>query len=310
MKITFLDTDTLGNSFQPEAFTCFGEVSFYPNTRPDQTLQRIQDRDIVVTNKVIISSELIDRCEQLKLICISATGTDNVAVAYAEQKGILVKNAVNYSTDSVAEFAFSLGLALNNRLKYYDRYARYDYENDQIFSHIGPGFRQVNGKRVGIIGLGNIGKKTASLYHALGAQISYYSISQTEQECDYQFYSDLSEFLSEQDIISIHCPLSEASRNLINKDSLQFMKSSSLVVNVSRGAVVNEEDLADALENRLIAGAAIDIYDQEPISKNSPYYRISELDNVILTPHIAWGSDESRTALVNIIKQHISDYIS
>ena len=307
MKISFLDADTLGNSFNKADFEEFGEVQVFPFTLPEQTTSRINNSAVIVTNKVSITAETLNDCPELKLICIAATGTDHVDTTAAALHGVIVKNAVNYSSDSVAEFALSLGLALKNQLKYYNQYSNSEYQNQQIFTHIGPGFSQLRGKQVGIIGLGNIGKKTAQMYAALGAQISYYSISQNEQDVAYQFYSELPEFLSTQDLVILHCPLTDASRDIINSETLSYMQQSAFLINVSRGAVVNEEDLVSAIENKQIAGAAIDVYAQEPINESSPYHRIAHYPNVLLTPHIAWGSDESRAELVKIIKQHITD---
>ena len=306
MKIVFLDAETYKDALDISSFEELGKVTSYPFTDAVDTLARIQDADVIVTNKVRINAEHMQSCPQLKLICIAATGMDNVDVAYAEANGIAVKNAVNYSSESVAEITLSLILALKNQIRYYHEYVQNgNYAHNKTFTHIGKGFSLLENQHIGIIGLGNIGRKAAKTLSVLGAKVSYYSPSGNKQDEPYEFYSDLKTFLSEIDILSLHCPLTDRTRDIISAQELKQMKSTALLVNVSRGAVVNEKALADAIQNEEIAGAAIDVYEQEPMCADSPYMAIANQPNVLLTPHIAWSSKEARVKLLEIVKGHI-----
>lgn len=215
MKIAFLDTKTMGDIPNLKELQQFGEVSYYPTTAPSETLVRTMGQDIVSTNKVVLDRAILEKCVQLNLICVAATGMNNIDLAAAEEKGITVKNAIDYSTNSVAQLTFAILLQLINNIPYFDNYVKSGgYAQSDIFTHLGPSYFEISGKRFGIIGLGNIGRQIAKIAAAFGAEVVYYSTSGKNNNPEYQRL-ELAEFLTTADIISIHAPLNEFTRNLI-----------------------------------------------------------------------------------------------
>ena len=310
MKLVFLDFKTIGKVPNMHFLDQFGEVTYYETTRPSQTMERVTDADVVITNKVVLDKIIIDQAEKLKLICVAATGTNNIDIIAARERGILVKNATDYSSKSVAQGTFSILLHLLTNIPYYDEYVKQgSYSTSEIFTHFGKSFWELSGKRFGIIGLGNIGRQVAKIADAFGAEVVYYSASGQTITDTYKRL-DLDELLTTSDIVSIHAPLNEYTANLINYDCLRSMKKSSILINTGRGGIVNEADLARALNEDLIAGAGIDVFEIEPIDPRNPLLHVKNTEKLVLTPHITWASIEARTLLVEKIGHNIQEYLN
>ncbi|MES2733311.1 MAG: D-2-hydroxyacid dehydrogenase [Bacteroidota bacterium] len=308
MKIVFLDVSTMGNIPNLAQLKRFGELVTFDTTSPNQLEERIREAEIIITNKVVISREAMDKAPQLRLICISATGTNNVDMAYAAQKGIAVKNVIGYSTHSVAQVTFTLILTLLNHPSYYDTFVKSGgYAQSPIFTHLDRPFWQLPGKRLGIIGLGNIGKQVAIIAKAFGMEVVYYSASGHNTDQTYERL-DLDELLSTSDIVSIHAPLSDKTAGLLDYDKICRLKPTALLINTSRGGIIREADLARALNENRIAGAGLDVFEQEPILPSNPLLSIQEPDKLVLFPHIAWASIEARTLLMDKVCQNIEAF--
>ncbi|MEX0779047.1 MAG: D-2-hydroxyacid dehydrogenase [Balneolales bacterium] len=309
MKLVFLDAKTLGDVPNLDLIDQFGEVTYYQTTDPEQTLDRITGADVVITNKVVLDKELIEKADKLKLICVAATGTNNIDVASAKEQGVLVKNVAGYASKSVAQGTFALLLHLLHNIPYFDNYVKDgSYSQSEIFTHVEKTYWEISGKRFGIIGLGNIGRQVAEIAEAFGAEVVYYSASGKNKQQPYQRL-DLEEFLNTSDIVSIHAPLNEYTRNLLTYERLQHMRKSAIIINTGRGGIVNEAGLAQALNENLIAGAGIDVFEQEPIDTGNPLLQVKNKEKLALTPHIAWASIEARTLLVEKVAQNIQDYL-
>jgi lactate dehydrogenase-like 2-hydroxyacid dehydrogenase len=307
--IVFLDADTLGEVTGFYQLTKQGNLTVYPSTLPHQRVERILGREIVITNKVVIDREVMEACPTLKLICIAATGKNNIDLACAEEKGILVKNVAGYSTESVVQHTFAMLFYLQSHLPYYDLFVKNgDYAKSSQFTHLGKPFFELAGKNYGIIGLGTIGKRIAEVASSFGASIQYYSTTGKNRNTGYTSVS-LDQLLHDSDIISIHCPLTEATHNLIGFDQLCMMKKSALLINVGRGGIVNEAALAKALDEGRIAAAALDVLEKEPPEISNPLFSIIQPEKLLITPHNAWASRESRERLMNGIISNISEYL-
>ena len=310
MKIVFLDTKTLGNVPNLGKFSNFGDVTFHETTTSSQALSRIADANVIVTNKVHISDEIMAASPALELICISATGMNNVDLQAAAKRGISVKNTVGYSTESVTQHTFAMLFHFLNRLHYYDSYVKSGgYSQNEMFTHYGPTITELSGKVYGIIGLGNIGKSVAKVATAFGARVIYYSTSGKNNSADYESVS-LNELLAISDILSIHAPLNDNTKNLIAHKEMMAMKKTAIIINVGRGGIVNEDDLAIALENDIIAGGCVDVFAQEPISAHHPLTRLRRSEKIVLSPHNAWASLEARIRLMEIVYKNIEDFLS
>lgn len=308
MKIVFLDVKTIGEVPNLNLLEAYGEVIYYQTTTPDQTLTRIKEADVVITNKVVLDAATIQAAPNLKLICVAATGTNNIDKAAAATRNIPVKNAVDYSSASVAQLTFALLLQLIHNIPYFDNYVKQGaYAQSSIFTHLGKTFWQIQDKRYGIIGMGNIGRQVAAIAKAFGAEVVYFSTSGKNNDQPYQRL-ELTEFLRTSDIISIHAPLNEHTANLLYYDRLQLMKKTAVLINVGRGGIINEADLARALDEDLIAGAGLDVFEQEPIKADNPLLHLKNKDKLILTPHIAWASVEARTLLIEKVSKHIEEF--
>lgn len=309
MKLVFLDIKTIGKVPNMHLLEQFGEVTYYETTNPGQTLERVRDAAVIITNKVVLDKIIIDQANKLKLICVAATGTNNIDKAAAKERGIPVKNAIDYSSKSVAQGTFSLLLHLLTNIPYYDDYVKQgSYSKSDIFTHFGRSFWELSGKRFGIIGLGNIGRQVAKIADAFGAEVVYYSAS-GQTITDLYKRLELEEFLNTSDIVSIHAPLNEYTANLINYDCLRRMKKSSILINAGRGGIVNEADLARALNEDLIAGAGIDVFENEPIDPGNPLLHVIHSEKLVLTPHITWASIEARTLLMEKIGWNIREFL-
>jgi lactate dehydrogenase-like 2-hydroxyacid dehydrogenase len=309
MKIVLLDAKTLGELKEVEMLNKFGELIVYQYTKPDEVSERVGDADIIITNKVVINKNVMDQAKNLKLICVAATGTNNIDMDYAAKKGIAVKNVKGYSTDGVAQHTFALILYLLNHITLYDPYVKNkSYSNSNIFTHHAWPIHELASMKFGIIGFGAIGQKVAGIAKAFGAEVSYYSTSGKNTNTDYKSVS-LDELLRSSDIISIHAPLNEATSNLLSLSELKKMKRSAILVNTGRGGIINERDLAKALDEEVIAAAALDVFEKEPLPEENPLLLIRNRDRLITTPHIAWAGVESRKRLLNGISKNIESFI-
>jgi lactate dehydrogenase-like 2-hydroxyacid dehydrogenase len=307
--IVLLDAETLGEVSGFHAITRLGNLTMYETTRPEQRLERIAGREIVITNKVVIDREVMEACPTLKLICVAATGMNNIDLACAEEKGIRVRNVAGYSTASVVQHTFGMLFSLMEHLPYYDHFVKSgQYAAGTLFTHHGRPFSELNDMQFGIIGMGTIGKKVAEAATAFGAHVCYHSTSGNNTDAGYACLS-LAGLLTTSDVISIHCPLNEHTRHLIHYGELALMKRSAYLLNAGRGGIVDEADLARALDEGLIAGAALDVLEKEPPQPDNPLFGIREPQRLLITPHIAWASRESRERLVEGIVQNITRYL-
>jgi glycerate dehydrogenase len=305
-KIVILDKKTLGDDIDLSCFNSFGEVVMYDSTDFSQTLQRVKDADIVITNKVIIDKDIMDGSD-IKLICVAATGMNNIDLEYAKTKNITVKNVAGYSTPSVVQTTFSLALYLIGKLKYYDDFTKGDgWVNSPIFTNLQQPYFDIEGKIWGIIGLGDIGKRVAKVADAFGADVCYYSTSGKNRDESYKRV-ELEELLKTSDIISIHAPLNNQTNNLINSNNLNLLKENALLLNLGRGGIINEKDLAEYMDKSNIL-VGLDVLEYEPMRSDNPLRKIKSKDRLFITPHIAWASVESREKLVKGICKNIENY--
>ncbi|MGG7074451.1 D-2-hydroxyacid dehydrogenase [Campylobacter sp. 9BO] len=306
LTIVCLDADTLGD-INLSVFNKFGEFKSYATTKPDERIERLMGADVVITNKVIIDKDVMDKCE-LKLICISATGMNNVDLEYAKLKNIVVKNVAGYSTNSVVQQTFASLLALLNQIKFYDNYVQSgEWVKSDIFTNLDAPISELAGKKFGIIGLGEIGQKIASVASAFGAKVCYFSTSGANNNAFYEKL-ELDELLKQCDIVSIHAPLNEKTKNLIGEHELNLMKNGAILMNFGRGGIVDETYLAKAIDEKNLR-ACLDVLEIEPMIKNHPLLSIKNKQNLIITPHIAWASSEARATLIAKIVQNIENFI-
>ena len=308
MKIVFLDVKTIGEDIDLSGYDAFGEVVKYGFSSQEEIPERVKDADVIILNKCQINEQTIGTAESLKLVCVTATGTNNLDKEYLAKRGIEWRNVAGYSTESVAQHTFALLFYLAEKLSYYDSYVKEEkYVNDTIFTHFAEHFNQICGKTWGIIGLGNIGRRVADIAKAFGANVIYYSTSGKNNQEGYSRV-DFDTLLSTSDIISVHAPLTEETEGLMDKTAFEKMKSSAIFLNLGRGAIVVEQDLADALNNHLIAAAGLDVLSVEPMTPDNPLISIKDSRRLFITPHIAWASVEARTNLMNIIVGQIKDW--
>lgn len=308
LKIVFLDAQTLGSDISLAPVSDLGDYVSYPFTKPEDVLSRIAGFDVVITNKVWIGKEQIDASPALKLICVAATGTNNVDTAYAASKGIPVRNAVDYSTESVTQVTWMHILNLVGKARYFDDYVKDgSYSASGCFTNATVPFFELRGKTYGTVGLGNIGSRVSALAEAFGMKVLYYPTSGKPHSDRYEADTDLDSFLSRCDVVSVHCPLNERTNGLIGYEQLTRMKRSAVIVNMGRGGIVVEADLARALDEGLIAGAATDVFTKEPLPSGHPYLKMQHPERLLLTPHIGWASREARICLVDKIAANIKD---
>lgn len=310
INITILDASTLGKVKAIEKIAALGKFTSYELTDPEQRIERLQGQQVAIVNKAIIDKQVMDACPELKLICISATGMNNVDLDYAKEKGIVVKNVAGYSTDSVAQLTFSMLLYLLAKLPYFDNFVKSgDYAKSPIFTNHGRSFWELKGKQFAIVGLGTIGKRVAEIAKAFGAKVVYHSTSGKNLNAPYP-HLEFEELLLTSDVISIHCPLNEKTDNLFGYEQFKKMKSSAILLNAGRGKIVNETELAKALNENLIAAAGLDVLEYEPIKENNPLLKIDNPEKLFITPHIAWISQEAREELVEGVCQNIINWIN
>ena len=307
MKISILDAGTLGSDIDLSVFERFGKVTVYQSTKADETASHIGDADIVIVNKVKINSEVLSHAKCLRLICIAATGFDNIDISACKSAGVAVCNVVGYSTDSVAQITVASAMWLCCRYGLYVPFVQSgEYSVGNSANKVEPPFYEMRGKTWGIVGYGNIGKQVAAVAKALGCHI----IVNKRTPVDGVDCVDIDTLCETADIISFHTPLNDGTRELINEARIAKMKPSAIVVNTARGAVTDEKALAAAVKNGKIAGLASDVYSIEPMPKTHPFYGIKDLPNVCLTPHMAWAAYEARERCMSEIVLNIESYLS
>lgn len=308
MNIVLLDAKTLGDDLDLTVLESFGTLTVYQTTAPEETLERIQIADIIITNKVVITANMMEKTPKLKLICIAATGMNNVDLDAAKFKGVKVKNVAGYSTKSVVQHTFAMTLYLLEKMAYYDKVVKdATWSESGLFTDVSQPFYEISGKKWGIIGFGTIGQEVAKVATAFGAEVSYHSTSGKNLHHAYPHQS-LELLLKECDIISIHAPLNEDTYNLVNENNLPFMKEDAMLLNLGRGGIVNEKDLAFELDRRILY-AGLDVLEQEPLTRNNRLNEVKHKERLLITPHIAWSSIEARKKLLEGIVKNIQVFM-
>lgn len=309
MKLVVLERNSVGTDVDVSRYEKFGEVAYYPNTVAENTAERVKDADIIIANKAPMNENTLKDAPNVKLICLFATGFDNVDLAYCKSRGIKVANVVNYSTSAVVQHTLLLALALEEKLVHYDYYVKSgEYGAQDRFSNFDRPFREFDGKTWGIVGMGNIGRGVAKVAQALGCKVIFYSASGKSACTEYERV-EFDELLAQSDILSLHCPLSDRTRGLINKEAFAKMKKSAVLVNVARGPVVDTQALYEALTQGQIAAAGLDVLEKEPISRDNPLNEIKDSTKLIITPHMAWASTEARERLVDEVVKNIQAFL-
>ena len=308
-NITFLDLETIGKVDNLKLISKLGNFDFYDETKPEQVLERCQGKEVVIINKVEMTDEVMKQLPDLKLICVAATGINNVDLAYADSHGIEVKNVAGYSTDSVAQLTFTMLLYLINKPYYYDSYVKSGaYSRSTSFTHHREPFWELKGKRLGIIGLGTIGRQVARIAESFGMEVVFYSTTGRNNHISYKRF-ELDDLLKSSDVVTIHAPLNSQTQNLISYDKMKLMRPCAIILNLGRGGIINEKDLARALNDNLIGAAGIDVMEQEPINADNPMLKLFDKEKILITPHMAWASKESRELLLEKIARNIEVYL-
>lgn len=308
MKIVFLDTATLGES-SLDPIRRLGNLVCYPVSTPEEVRQRVFDADIVIVNKIKVDEALLNAAPKLKLVCVAATGVNNIDLDACAKRGIPVKNVAGYSTDSVAQLVFTQVLSLLVKPERYDAEIKDGtYSASPIFADVTTPFMELSGKTFGVIGVGAIGAKVAAIASAFGMKVIYYSTSGTSHCKDYPSVA-LEELLRTSDVVSVHCPLLPSTNGLIGSEELALMKPSAIILNMARGGIIDEAALASALDNGVIAGAAVDVFTSEPAPLSNPLLCLRHPERIRLTPHVAWASTEALERLVDGIANNIKSIL-
>lgn len=306
MKIAILDALTYGDT-SLDIFNTLGDVTVYQTTIPDETPERVRDADVIVTNKVVINDAVMEAAPALKLICVAATGTNNIDHDAAERRGITVKNVAGYSTDAVVQHTFSMLFYLMGHSRYYDEYVkRGEWQREAVFAHIGPSFHELRGKKWGIIGLGEIGRGVARVARAFGANVCYYSTSGKNDDAEFE-KTTLSRLIEESDVITIHAPLNPSTQNLISHSELLQMKDGAVLLNLGRGGIVDEDALSVIIDVKPIF-VGLDVLAKEPMKTSHPLLTIKHPERLYITPHIAWTSVEARGRLIAATVENIRSF--
>ena len=305
MKIVFLDAATIGDDLTYESFEEIGEIVVYSTTSEIEFEEHIQGADVVVINKLKLNASNLPKASKLKLICLAATGFDNVDLDYCRKAGIGVCNVIGYSTQSVAQLTLSMALSLYTHLNEYTEFVRSgEYTQNGLANRLSPVYHEIAGKIWGIVGYGNIGKQVARVAEAMGCRVLVYKRTPIEDtEC-----VDFNTICQKSDILSLHVPLNDETRNLLDKEHIAMLKKDAVVINVARGAVADEAALADAILKERIGGLGVDVYSKEPFDAEHPFNKIKHLPNVLLTPHMAWGGYETRVRLLGEIKENVISF--
>lgn len=307
MKISILDIATLGDDLDFDAINRLGDVTVYDITKQEDVVDRIKDAEVLILNKVKLNSTNLPCAENLKLICITATGFDNVDLDYCREHNIAVCNVAGYSTDSVVQLTVAMAFSLATNLETFDSYVKSGrYTKSGVFNCVKPVFREMSALTWGVVGLGNIGKKVADIAKTMGCKVLAYKRTPVDDYC----CVDIDTLCRESDIISIHTPLNDETYNLIDENRLSMMKKGAILINVARGAVVDEEAVCKAVEDKKLGGLGVDVYSTEPMQPDSPYQRILNCENVIFTPHMAWGAIDSRQRCMDEVAKNIQSFVS
>ncbi|KFN40447.1 MAG: 2-hydroxyacid dehydrogenase [Sulfuricurvum sp. MLSB] len=307
MKIAILDALTYGDT-SLEVFKTLGDVTVYQTTIPEETAERVRDAEVIVTNKAVINDAVMEAAPALKLICVAATGMNNIDHDAAARRGITVKNVAGYSTDSVVQHTFSLLFYLMGHSRYYDEYVKAgEWQKEAVFAHIGPSFSELRGKKWGIIGLGEIGCNVARVAKAFGAEVWYYSTSGKNVSEEFE-QTTLSRLVENSDVISIHAPLNAQTQNLISHSELLQMKDGAVLLNLGRGGIVDEDALSVIIDVKPIY-VGLDVLAQEPMKKSHPLLSVQHPERLYLTPHIAWTSREARERLIAATAENIRTFL-
>lgn len=309
MNIVILERSSVGMDVSVDSLKDLGDVTVYNTTEYEEIKERIKDADIVIANKSRLCEDTLKDAKNVKLICEFATGFDNVDLDYCRQRNIGVCNVRDYSTEMVAQHTFAMALFLSEKLSHYDDFVKSGkYANHNRFSYFDLPFKELAGKTWGVIGMGNIGRKVASIAKAFGCRVIFYSVTGKSSVTDYERV-DFDTVLKESDFLSIHCPLSDLSRGLIDAAALKKMKKTAVLINVARGPIVKQQDLYDALVNGEIAAAGLDVLEKEPIAKDNPLQKITDSTKLIITPHLAWASVEARERCVSMTYDNIRAFM-
>ncbi|TFH26841.1 MAG: D-2-hydroxyacid dehydrogenase [Bacteroidia bacterium] len=308
-KIVFLDQETIGKVDNMKLLSKLGTLEVFESSKPDQVVERCKGKEIVIVNKVQMTEAIMKQLPELKLICVAATGINNVDLNYTGNNGIEVKNVAGYSTDSVAQLTFTMLLYLVNKPYYYDTYVKSGaYSRSTSFTHHNQPFWELKGKRMGIIGLGTIGRQVARIAESFGMEVIFYSTTGRNNHISFKRF-ELDDLLKSSDVVSIHAPLNTQTRNLITYDKMKLMRPCAILLNLGRGGIINEKDLARALNENLIGAAGIDVMEQEPINADNPMLKLFDKEKILITPHMAWASKESRELLLEKIARNIEIYL-
>lgn len=306
-KIVMLERDNIGEDVDLSYFEKLGDLTIYGTTPNHMVKERIGDADVLVINKIPMNETTLCDAANVKLICVTATGTDNVDMEYCASRGIAVKNVRSYSTESVVQHTFAMYFYISEKLRFYDDYVKNgDYMQCPRFTYFGEQFHELSGKTWGIVGLGEIGARVAQIAKAFGCRVIYYSTSGRNNSDTYERV-DWDTLLSQSDIISVHAPLNPQTKHLFTYDAFTKMKPSAYLINVGRGPIVNEGDLCRALNENLIAGAGLDVLEKEPMAADNPLFAIKDSRKLLITPHIAWATTEARSRLMRNVYKNIEE---
>ena len=309
MKIVELDRETLGYDIDTSVLKTIGDFEEHEAADLETTREYIKDADVIIFNKTRMNEELLKDAPNVKMLAITATGFDNIDLEYCKSRGIAAANVKAYSTPAVAQHTFAMALFVLEKISYYDEYVKSGrYSSQSGFCNFDEKYNELSGKTWGIIGMGNIGRSVARIAEAFGCKVIFYSASGNSTCTDYERV-ELETLLKEYDVLSIHCPLSDRTRNLINRDTLKLMKRNAILINVARGPVVNDADLAEALNNGTIAGAGLDVLGVEPMEKDNPLGLIKDSRKLLITPHMAWASVESRQRCFDEVFENIRAFM-
>ena len=304
MKIVFLDAATMGTT-PLTSIESLGEFERFDNSTAEEARMRVRDADVAIVNKVIVDQAFLDAAPKLMLVCEAGTGMNNIDAELCRKRGVQVRNVAGYSTDAVAQHTWMLILALAGRLFHYDSYVKDGrYTRARLHTDSDHPYTGLSGKTIGIVGMGAIGQKVARIAEVFGMKVIYYSTSGTSHCTEYPSVS-LESLLREADVVSIHAPYNEKTAGLIDYEGLRLMKPTAFLVNTGRGGIADEADLARAIDEERIAGIGIDVYVEEPLPANSPLLNSKHPDRMILTPHVAWASEETRLRLAEEIAANI-----
>lgn len=310
VKIVILERNSVGTDVSVDCMKDFGDVIVYGNTvTPEEVRERVREADIVIANKSPLREETLRDAPGVRLICEFATGYDNCDLEYCRSRGIKVANVRDYCTAMVAQHTFTMALALSQKLFHYDSYVKSgQYSGQDRFSNFDVPFYELEGKVWGIVGMGNIGRRVAKIASAFGCKVIFHSITGTSACTEYP-QADKETLLGESDFLSLHCPLSDLSRHFIDKDALERMKSSAVLLNVARGPVVDNAALYEALVSEKLGAAGLDVVEKEPLEPENPLSRLKDSSRLIITPHLAWASVEARRRCVEEAYKNIEAFL-